>query len=261
MAEGRPHALDLFRLNGRTALVTGGGRGLGRVMAEALAEAGASVCITSRSLEQAREAAAEIASSTGGRVAGILGEVTTPPGVEQLRRQALEQLGRIDILVNNAGVNIRGNCEELSAADWDAVLETNLKGPFLVARAFGPDMCRRGWGRIINLSSMLGTIGLPGRTPYASSKAGLLGLTRVLALEWAKAGVTVNAVCPGPFATDMNRQLLSDPAKYEAFIQKLPIGRWGDLHEIKGIVVFLASDASSFVTGAAIAIDGGWTAQ
>ena len=114
---------------------------------------------------------------------------------------------------------------------------------------------------MINLSSMLATIALPGRAPYASSKAGVVGLTRVLALEWAAAGVTVNAICPGPFGTDMNRQLLNDPAAYQAFIQKLPVGRWGELHEIKGIVVFLASEASSFMTGAALAIDGGWTAQ
>ena len=108
---------------------------------------------------------------------------------------------------------------------------------------------------------MLGTIALPGRSPYASSKAAVLGLTRVLALEWATAGVTVNAICPGPFGTEMNRQLLNDPEKYQAFVQKLPVGRWGELHEIKGIVVFLASDASSFMTGTALALDGGWTAQ
>jgi NAD(P)-dependent dehydrogenase (short-subunit alcohol dehydrogenase family) len=122
-------------------------------------------------------------------------------------------------------------------------------------------MCERRWGREINNSSMLASIGLPGRAPYAASKAGVVGLTRVLALEWAASGVTVNAICPGPFATDMNRQLLNDPEKYAAFVQKLPVGRWGELHEIKGIVVFLASEASSFVTGAALAIDGGWTAQ
>ena len=140
-------------------------------------------------------------------------------------------------------------------------MDTNLKGPFLVARAFGLAMCQRGWGRVVNLSSMLGTIALPGRAPYASSKTGLLGLTRVLALEWAASGVTVNAICPGPFGTDMNRQLLNDPEKYAAFVARLPVGRWGELHEIKGLVLFLASPASSFVTGAAIPIDGGWTVQ
>jgi NAD(P)-dependent dehydrogenase (short-subunit alcohol dehydrogenase family) len=260
MATRLPHAIDLFRLEGRSALVTGGSRGLGRVMAEALAEAGASVCLTSRSLDSARQAAAEIASDTGRRVVGIAGEVTTAESVERLAEDA-RRFGHVDILVNNAGVNIRGNASELSELDWDTVLDTNLKGVFLVSRAFGPAMCERGWGRVISLSSMLATIALAGRAPYASSKAGVVSLTRVLALEWARAGVTVNAICPGPFATEMNRQLLNDPAKYEAFVQKLPLGRWGELHEIKGIVVFLASEASSFMTGAALALDGGWTAQ
>src|SRR4051794_30127224 len=256
-----PHVMNLFRLDGRSALVTGGSRGLGRVMAEALAEAGASVCITSRSLHAAHAAAAEVSSATGGRIVRIEGEVTSADLVSRLVARAAEQFGPVDILVNNAGVNIRGSAGDLAESDWDAVLAANLKGVFLVSRALGPGMCARGWGRVINLSSMLATIGLPGRAPYASSKAGVVGLTRVLALEWAAAGVTVNAICPGPFATDMNRQLMDDPEKYAAFVQKLPVGRWGELHEIKGIVVFLASEASSFMTGAAIALDGGWTAQ
>ena len=161
------------------------------------------------------------------------------PWIEQLTREVSEAVGHVDILVNNAGINIRGNIGDISEADWDAVMDANLKAPFLVARAFGPAMCEKGWGRVITLSSMLGTIALPGRSPYASSKAAVLGLTRVLALEWAAAGVTVNAICPGPFGTEMNRQLLNDPEKYQAFVQKLPVGRWGDLHEIKGIAVFL----------------------
>jgi len=260
MTEER-HALDLFRLEGRSALVTGGARGLGRVMAEALAEAGASVCITSRSEASARQAAQEIAEATGSRVTGITGDVSTSTGVEHLVYETRERFGHVDILVNNAGVNIRGNAEDLSESDWDTVIDTNLKGPFLVARAFAPAMCERGWGRVIMLSSMLATIALPGRAPYASSKAGVNALTRVLALEWASAGVTVNAICPGPFGTEMNRALMNDPEKYQAFIQKLPIGRWGHLHEIKGSVVFLASEASSFMTGASLALDGGWTAQ
>lgn len=261
MTERHPHALDLFRLEGRSALVTGGARGLGRVIAEALAEAGASVCVTSRSADVANAAASEIEQATDSRVVGIAGDVSTPAGVDALVEQARTRFGHVDILVNNAGVNIRGNASDLSEADWDTVLDTNLKGPFLVARAFGPAMCERGWGRVIMLSSMLATIALPGRAPYASSKAGVNALTRVLALEWAAAGVTVNAICPGPFGTEMNRQLLNDPEKYQAFIQKLPVGRWGHLHEIKGAAVFLASDASSFMTGAALPLDGGWTAQ
>ncbi len=261
MTDRRPHVFDLFRLDGRSALVTGGARGLGLVMAEALAEAGASVCITSRTADSARQAATGLAAATGARVVGLGAEITTTDDVARLVRETGESFGHVDILVNNAGVNIRGNVGDLSEADWDTVVDANLKAPFLVARGFGPAMCARGWGRVVNLSSMLGTIALPGRAPYASSKAGLLGLTRVLALEWASSGVTVNAICPGPFGTEMNRQLLDDPEKYAAFVAKLPVGRWGELHEIKGLLLFLASEASSFVTGAAIPIDGGWTAQ
>ncbi len=145
--------------------------------------------------------------------------------------------------MNNAGVNIRGASESLSEADWDTVIDTNVKGPFLLARALGPRMAARGWGRIINLGSILSVIGIAGRAPYGASKAAIANLTRVLALEWATRGVTVNAICPGPFGTEMNRPLMNDPEKYAAFVAKIPMGRWGELTEIAGAVVFLASDA------------------
>jgi len=253
--------LDQFRLAGRRALVTGGGRGLGRVIAQALAEAGADVAVAGRTLDVCQEAAREIAAATGRRTLALAADVTLAAEVERLVREVEDGLGPIDILVNNAGVNIRGVVEELGEADWDTVMGTNLKAPFLCARAVGPGMCTRGWGRVINLGSILSVVAISGRAPYASSKAGVLGLTRVLALEWAKRGVTVNAICPGPFATDMNRQLLTDPVKYQAFVEKIPLGRWGELHEIVGAAVFLASDAASFVTGSALFVDGGWTAQ
>jgi len=253
--------LDQFRLAGRRALVTGGGRGLGRVIAQALAEAGADVAVAGRTPDVCQEAAREIAAATGRRTLALAADVTLAAEVERLVREVEDGLGPIDILVNNAGVNIRGVVEELGEADWDTVIGTNLKAPFLCARAVGPGMCARGWGRVINLGSILSVVAISGRAPYASSKAGVLGLTRVLALEWAKRGVTVNAICPGPFATDMNRQLLTDPVKYQAFVEKIPLGRWGELHEIVGAAVFLASDAASFVTGSALFVDGGWTAQ
>jgi NAD(P)-dependent dehydrogenase (short-subunit alcohol dehydrogenase family) len=253
--------LDRFRLTGRRALVTGGSMGLGRVMAQALAEAGADVALTSRSLDRARAAADEIATATGRQTVGLAADVSVAADVARLGDEAQHALGEIDILVNNAGINIRGASDTLAEADWDLVLATNVKGPFLCARTFGPSMARRGWGRVVNIGSILSVIGIAGRAPYAASKAAVANLTRVLALEWADKGVTVNAICPGPFGTEMNRPLLEDPAKYAAFVAKIPMGRWGDLHEIAGAVVFLASDAASFVTGSLLFVDGGWTAQ
>ncbi len=256
-----PSVLDSFRLEGRRALVTGGAKGLGRVMATALAEAGADVGITSRSLAEGEAAAASIRSSTGRRVLPFRADVTQSADIDNLVRQAEAELGGVDILVNNAGINVRGAAVELAEADFDAVVAVNLKAPFIVARAFAPRMLERRWGRIINLGSILSVIAIPGRAPYASAKAGLLNLTKVLALEWATGGITVNAICPGPFATDMNKPLLDDPEKYKAFVSKIPMGRWGELHEIAGAVVFLASDAASYVTGSGLFVDGGWTAQ
>src|SRR4051812_20659263 len=253
--------LDKFRLDGRRALVTGGSKGLGRIIAEALAEAGASVAIVSRTLSQCDEAAAAIRTATGRQTWSFAADVTAADEMEQLARQIEADAGPIDILVNNAGLNIRGPVDSLSESDWDAVLDVNLKAPWLLARRFAPPMAQRGWGRIIQMGSILSAIGIAGRTPYASSKAGLIGLTRTLAMEFAPRSVTVNAICPGVFATDMNRPLMDDPKKYAEFVAKIPLGRWGEPHELAGAAVFLASDAACYVTGTTLYVDGGWTAQ
>lgn len=253
--------LNAFRLDGKRALVTGGGRGLGRVMAHTLASAGADVVISGRDTNALETAAKEIAGQTGRKIVTVQADVTRSEDIARLKTEAEAGLGPIDILINNAGVNVRGASAELAEADWDAVIDVNLKAPFLVARTFAPGMAGRGWGRILNLGSILSVIGIAGRAPYASAKAGVLNLTRVMALEYAAQGVTVNCLCPGPFATDMNLPLLEDPEKYQAFVTKIPMGRWGDLSEIAGPTLFLCSPAASFVTGSALFVDGGWTAQ
>jgi len=258
-----PHTpvLDSFRLDGKVALVTGGSKGLGLTMATALAEAGADVALSGRTIATCNESAKAITSATGRRARGFAADVTSAPDIERLVKEVESSLGPIDILINNAGVNIRGTVDQLNEADWDSVVNTNLKGPFLVARAVGPGKVKRGWGRVVNLGSILGSVALPGRAPYASSKAGVINLTRVMALEWAGTGVTANAICPGPFATEMNLPLLNDPVKYQEFVKKIPMGRWGELDEIAGAAVFLSSPGSSFITGSALYVDGGWTAQ
>jgi NAD(P)-dependent dehydrogenase (short-subunit alcohol dehydrogenase family) len=255
------NVLDRFRLDGKVALVTGGSRGLGRVIADALASAGADVALTARHAESAGRAAEVIAMTSGRKAVGLAADVTHGAEVEAMVAAVLDQLGRIDILVNNAGVNIRGPIEDLTEADWDTVVDTNLKGPWLCCRAVGPILKKQKSGRVINVSSMLGEISLPGRSPYASSKGGLTLLTKTLALEWASDGINVNALCPGPFATEINTPLLNDPAARAQMEANVPLGRWGDPAELGPAAVFLASDASSFMTGATLFIDGGYTAR
>jgi NAD(P)-dependent dehydrogenase (short-subunit alcohol dehydrogenase family) len=255
------NVLDSFKLDGRVALVTGGARGLGQVIATALAQAGADIAIASRSLESCKATALDIASATGRRTKAFAADVTSSSDITRLVKDVEGSLGPIDILFNNAGINVRGASAEIAESDWDAVIDINLKGPFLCSRTIGPLMVSRGWGRIINMGSILGVVALPGRAPYASAKAGIINLTRVLALEWAGTGVTVNTICPGPFGTELNRPLLNDPVKYQEFVKKIPMGRWGELDEIAGAAVYLASPSSSFVTGSSLFVDGGWTAQ
>jgi NAD(P)-dependent dehydrogenase (short-subunit alcohol dehydrogenase family) len=255
-----PHVLDRFRLDGKTALVTGGARGLGLTMATALAQVGADIVLTGRSLDACKEAAASITAATGRKATAVAADVSVAADVTRLV-ETIEAERPIDVLINCAGVNVRGPSEELSEENWDLVIDTNLKGTFLVCRAVGPRMVKRGWGRVINMGSILSYIALPGRAPYCSSKAGVVGLTRVLALEWAGTGVTANAICPGVFGTEMNRQLLDDPVKYQEFVKQIPMGRWGEVEELTGIAVFLATDASSYVTGSSVFVDGGWTVR
>lgn len=249
--------LDKFKLDNRVAIVTGGNRGLGKEMAKALVEAGAKVAVVSRKIEEAQAAA----SVYGDAARGYGCDVAVPEQVEGMVSQVAADFGGIDIVVNNAGINIRRPIEELSLEEFQQVQNINVTGVWLVARAATPYLKVSNYGRLINIGSTLSLIALPGRTPYASSKGAVLQMTKALALEWAQHNITANAVLPGPFGTEMNLPLMEDPEKYQDLLSLIPLGRWGELDEIGGLIVFLASDAASFITGSGFTIDGGWTAR
>jgi NAD(P)-dependent dehydrogenase (short-subunit alcohol dehydrogenase family) len=250
-----------FRLDGKVALITGGCQGLGFEFARSLANAGAKVVITSRDERKAAYSAKLLQDVTGTEVLGITVDVTVDQQIQFMVKQIIDTYGRVDILINNAGINIRKPILEYDESSWDLVQTTNLKAPFLCAKAVAPIMIKQQFGRIINISSMLGTIALPERSAYCASKGGLIQLTKVMALEWAQHGITANAVCPGPIATELNQVVMSNPAANQFFLDHLPIKRWGRPEDLSGLIVYLASDASSFMTGSSIVIDGGWTAE
>lgn len=251
--------LDSFRLDGRVALVTGGNRGLGYAIAQALAEAGASVAIVCRTAAAAETAAAALSQLTGRECRGFACDVTKPEEVQALVDLVIADFGQVDILVNNAGLNVRGAIEDLTLDQFRSVQETNVTGPWLMCRALATHFKQRQQGRVINLGSALSIISMPDRSAYSTSKGAVLQLTRTLALEWAPFNITVNCILPGPFHTEMNRTLSENPEVYKLYLAKIPLGRWGNPEELGGLVVFVASDAASFITGAGIAIDGGWT--
>ena len=251
-------SLKIFDLTGKTAMVTGSTKGLGHVTALALAKAGADVAVCGRNQENLEKVSKSI-KKLGRDSAGFFLDVTSKQSVQEGVDQILKHFGKVDILVNNAGVNYRVPVLEFPEEQWDLIIDTNLKGYFFVARAVAPQMIERGYGKIINMSSIFGSTPLPDQLAYSASKGGVNQLTKVMALEWAKKGVRVNAVAPTYFETELVTQIRTDPVRFNFINERTPMGRWGQPEELEGIIIFLAAPASDFITGQIIYIDGGWT--
>lgn len=253
--------MRLFDLTGRVAVVTGGNGGIGLGMARGLADAGAAIVVAGRNPEKNAAAVAELQKHDAAAL-GVVVDVTDKRSCCEMIAAAVERFGRLDILINNAGTNIRKQPEEYSLEEWHTVLETNLTSAFTCSRAAYPEMCRAGGGKIINIGSMFSIFGGAFAVPYASSKGGIVQLTKGLAVAWAKDNIQVNAVLPGWIDTELTRRAREQVAGlHDDVLRRTPAGRWGIIEDMAGAAVFLAGRGSDFVTGTAIPVDGGFAAM
>jgi len=250
-----------FNLSGKSAIITGGSKGLGLSMAAGLASAGANVMLVNRNKDEGESAAKELINNFETTVLSFAADVSDRIQTKNMVESAIDAFGKIDILINSAGINIRGAIDEVSPEDFQKVMNVNVNGTWLCNRAVTPHMKKNKSGRIINLASTLGLVGLANRTPYTASKGAVVQMTRALALELAPFNIMVNAICPGPFLTEMNLPIADTEEGKKLVVGATALGRWAELHEIQGAAIFLASDAASYVTGSMLVVDGGWTAR
>jgi NAD(P)-dependent dehydrogenase (short-subunit alcohol dehydrogenase family) len=248
------------KLTGRTAVITGASRGLGKAMALALAAEGARVALVARDRERLQAVAAEIGGANG-QATVVPADVTNEDQVRRIEGEIAAQFGKVDILINNAGVIVRKPITEFTLEEWRRVMDTSVTAAFLMCRSLVPHMRGRGYGRILNMTSTMARVSLPHRAAYSASKAALLGMTRALALELAGDGITVNGISPGPFPTELNQSLTADAGVNAQFLANIPLGRWGRVEEVGQLAVYLCSEDAGFITGTDILIDGGWCAR
>ena len=250
-----------FDLSGRSAIVTGGSKGLGLAMAAGLASAGANIMLVNRNATEGTTAAMQLSEDFGIKAISFPADINSQEQTENMATAAMEAFGKIDILINSAGINIRGAIDEVTHEDFNKVMQVNVNGTWLCCRAVTPYMKKNGSGSIINLASTLGLVGLANRTPYAASKGAVVQMTRALALELAPFNIKVNAICPGPFLTEMNIPIADTEEGRKFVVGATALGRWAEMREIQGAAIFLASDAGSYMVGSMLTVDGGWTAR